>query len=150
MPAAGTGELNGRPVHLRSPAAASQAGVVYLSADRKEEGLFQNLSVRENAAFAAFPLLAPSGLVRRDDERDKVTMECAQLAVRTPSIETPVSSLSGGNQQKVLLARAMLANPSLVLIEEPTAGVDVGARAEIYRILRELAAEGTPHRYCFV
>ena len=103
-----------------------------------------SLSVRENAALSALHRFARFGVVRRREEQLRVAEKCADLAVRTPSIETNVSSLSGGNQQKVILARALLANASLVLADEPTAGVDVGARAEIYRILREVATDGTP------
>ncbi len=103
-----------------------------------------SLSVRENAALAALPRFARVGVVSRRLEQSKVEEQSARLAIRTPSIEANVTSLSGGNQQKVVLARALLANASLVLAEEPTAGVDVGARSEIYRILRDVADRGTP------
>jgi ribose transport system ATP-binding protein len=141
-----TGEmsLGGTSIRLGSPDAANRAGITFLSSDRHKEGLFMSLSVRENAALSALQQFARFGFVRRRVEEARVAEKCADLAVRTPSIETNVSSLSGGNQQKVILARSLLANASLVLADEPTAGVDVGARAEIYRILREVAGGGTP------
>jgi ribose transport system ATP-binding protein len=100
--------------------------------------------VRENAALSALPRLAQFGVVRRRVEVERVEEQRTALAIRTASIDANVASLSGGNQQKVILARALLANASAVLAEEPTAGVDVGARSEIYRILRDVADRGTP------
>jgi ribose transport system ATP-binding protein len=143
-PASGRATLDGRPVRLGHPQSAAASGITFLSADRHKEALFMSLSVRENAGLAALPLLARLGIVRRRAERRAVEDKRAELAIRTPSIDANVAGLSGGNQQKVVLARALLAEASLVLAEEPTAGVDVGARAEIYRILRDVADRGTP------
>jgi ribose transport system ATP-binding protein len=126
------------------PDAARKAGVTYLSADRHAEGLLMSMSVRENAALSALPQFAPRGVVHRRDEVAAVERQRAALAIRTPSVETDVSALSGGNQQKVVLARSILAKPSLVLADEPTQGVDAGARVEIYRILRQIADGGIP------
>jgi ribose transport system ATP-binding protein len=103
-----------------------------------------SLSVRENAALSALPRFAQFGVVRRRVEVQRVEEQRAALAIRAASIDANVASLSGGNQQKVILARSLLANASVVLAEEPTAGVDVGARSEIYRILRDVADRGTP------
>ncbi len=102
------------------------------------------MSVRENAALSALSRFAHLGVVRPGIERAQVDAQRQSLGIRTPSIETNVSSLSGGNQQKVVLARALLSEANLIIAEEPTAGVDVGARAEIYRILRQAATGGTP------
>jgi ribose transport system ATP-binding protein len=102
------------------------------------------LSVRENAALSALPRFARLGVVQARVEAANVERERTALAIRTASIETEVSALSGGNQQKVALARSLLAEPSLILADEPTQGVDAGARVEIYRILREAAARGVP------
>lgn len=143
-PATGEVRLEGRPLRTGQPDAARKAGVSYLSSDRQKEGLFMSLSLRENAALSALPRLSRFGFVRRRLEREKVEAERAALAIRTASIDAGAASLSGGNQQKVVLARALLADAQLVLAEEPTAGVDVGARAEIYRILRGVADRGTP------
>jgi ribose transport system ATP-binding protein len=142
--ASGEASLAGKPLKLDHPDAARKAGITFLSSDRHKEGLFLSLSVRENAALSALPAFARFGVVRRQTEIERVEEQHVALTIRTPSIDTSISSLSGGNQQKVVLARALLANASLVLAEEPTTGVDVGARAEIYRILREVADGGTP------
>ena len=103
-----------------------------------------SLSVRENAALSALPLLSRLGFVRRREEYASVEEERSNLAIKTASVNSNIGSLSGGNQQKVVLARALLSKSSLVLAEEPTAGVDVGARMEIYRILRDVSNQGTP------
>ena len=136
--------LAGKPIKLGNPEAASHAGITFLSSDRHKEGLFMSLSVRENAALSALPRFAQFGVVRRRVEVQRVEEQRAALAIRAASIDANVASLSGGNQQKVILARSLLANASVVLAEEPTAGVDVGARSEIYRILRDVADRGTP------
>ena len=143
LDATGEALLGDNAIKLGNPEAASKAGVTFMSADRHKEGLFMSLSVRENAALSALSRFAQFGTVRRRIEDQRVEEQRAALAIRTPSIEANVASLSGGNQRKVILARALLAHAALVLAEEPTAGVDVGARSEIYRILREVADRGT-------
>jgi len=142
--ASGTVELGGKKLKLGRSKSAHDAGVVYLSADRHNEGLVMSLSVRENAALSALPEFSHLGFVSRREESRAVVAEAEDLDVRTPSIATLVSSLSGGNQQKVALARALLAQPRLVLVDEPTQGVDAGARVEIYKNLREIAQQGIP------
>ena len=116
----------------------------YLPADRHREGLMMSLSVRENAAVTSLDRLASGPFLSRRREVDTAGRELDGLAVRAPSMEAPVSALSGGNQQKVVIARALLSNPSILIADEPTQGVDVGARAEIYRILRNVADSGVP------
>jgi ribose transport system ATP-binding protein len=116
----------------------------YLPADRHGEGLMMSLSVRENAAVGALRLFTRGPLLNRQREVDAVHRELDQLDVKTPSSEAAVASLSGGNQQKVVLARALLSRPGIVVADEPTQGVDVGARAEIYKILRETSESGVP------
>lgn len=116
----------------------------YLPADRHVEGLMMTLSVRENAALAALGRFRKGWLLDRGAEVETVGAELKDLAVKTASQETEVSALSGGNQQKVVLARALLSRPKLLVADEPTQGVDVGARAEIYRILREVSDSGVP------
>ncbi len=116
----------------------------YLPADRHREGLAMTLSVRENAAVTSLDGMGAGPFLSRRREVDVVGKELTGLAVRAPSMEAPVSALSGGNQQKVVMARALLSNPSILIADEPTQGVDVGARAEIYRILREVAGSGVP------
>jgi ribose transport system ATP-binding protein len=116
----------------------------YMPADRLTEGLMLDLNVRENAALSALGQLKVGPFVSRRREVEVVERELSELAVRAPSLEAPVSALSGGNQQKVVMARSMLSEPALLVADEPTQGVDVGARAEIYRILREIADRGVP------
>src|SRR6266851_3831835 len=116
----------------------------YMPADRHVEGLMMTLSVRENSAVSSLTRFRRGLMLSRGAEVDAVNGQLDALAVRAPSIESTVSSLSGGNQQKVVLARAVLAEQSIVVADEPTQGVDVGARAEIYRILREVCDSGVP------
>lgn len=116
----------------------------FMPSDRHVEGLAGDLTIRENAALAALDRFASMGIVNHAREIEHVSRTFATLAVKAPSIEASVSSLSGGNQQKVVMARALLADPRMIIADEPTQGVDVGARAEIYRILREVSAGGTP------
>jgi ribose transport system ATP-binding protein len=103
-----------------------------------------SLTVRENATFAALDKFAAYGILNRGEEVKQVSTTFKSLAVKTSGIEAPILSLSGGNQQKVVMARALLSEPGLIVADEPTQGVDVGARAEIYRILREVSSSGTP------
>ena len=116
----------------------------YMPADRLSEGLMIDLNVRENSAVTALGRLRVGPFVSHRREVETVERELSELAVKAPSLEAPVSALSGGNQQKVVMARAMLSEPALFVADEPTQGVDVGARAEIYRILREIAARNVP------
>jgi ABC-type sugar transport system ATPase subunit/ribose/xylose/arabinose/galactoside ABC-type transport system permease subunit len=142
--ASGAARLRDTALKLGRPDAAREAGIAYLPADRHGEGLLMSLTVRENAALSALPRFARHGIVDRGRESAAVEEQRRGLNIRTSSIETEVSTLSGGNQQKVVLARAMLGEPTLVLAEEPTQGVDAGAHIEIYRILRAVADGGTP------
>jgi ribose transport system ATP-binding protein len=116
----------------------------FIPSDRHSEGLAAGLTVRENAAFAALDKLSSFGIMNKKKELNRVAATFNSLAVKTPSIEAPILSLSGGNQQKVVMSRALLSGPGLIVADEPTQGVDVGARAEIYRILREVSSSGTP------
>ncbi|WP_052952581.1 ATP-binding cassette domain-containing protein [Devosia psychrophila] len=116
----------------------------FMPSDRHAEGLAGGLTIRENASLAALDKFASFGVISRKQEVEEVSETFRSLAVKASSIEAAVSSLSGGNQQKIVLARALLSNPGLVVADEPTQGVDVGARAEIYRILRDVSSAGTP------
>ena len=116
----------------------------FMPSDRHTEGLAASLTVRENATFAALDRFAAYGLLSRKREVEQVATTFKSLAVKTASLEAPILSLSGGNQQKVVMARALLSGPHIIVADEPTQGVDVGARAEIYRILREVSSSGTP------
>ena len=116
----------------------------YMPADRHGEGLLMSLSVRENAAVSALKKFKRLFLVSRSRELAGVGASLASLSVKAPSMDAPISSLSGGNQQKVVISRALLSDPVLLVADEPTQGVDVGARAEIYGILREASDRGIP------
>ena len=136
----GTISLGGRTIsHRELP-----QRVAFMPSDRHTEGLAAGLTVRENASFAALERFSVFGIMSRKREQDLVGATFKLLAVKTPSVEAPILSLSGGNQQKVVMTRALLSQPDLIVADEPTQGVDVGARAEIYRILREVSNSGTP------
>ncbi len=139
-PATGSVKVRDRALSRR----ALLHSAAYMPADRLTEGLMVDLNVRENAAMTALDRLRRGPFVSRQRETTAVARELSELDVKAPSLEAPVSSLSGGNQQKIVMARAMLSEPAVLVADEPTQGVDVGARAEIYRILREVAARGVP------
>ena len=139
VPSEGKVTLRGNDVSVKELLGKS----AYMPSDRHSEGLAAGLTVRENAAFGALEKFATNGLVNRKKELDLVTQTFSSLAVKAPSIEAPILSLSGGNQQKIVMSRALLSKPGLIVADEPTQGVDVGARAEIYRILRDVSEQGT-------
>ncbi|WP_307795127.1 sugar ABC transporter ATP-binding protein [Actinacidiphila acididurans] len=138
----GSVEIEGRPMRRRSPAASIRAGVVMLAEDRKAEGIIPNLSVRENISLAALPRLSRAGLVNRAKQDEVVRFFMERLRIKASGPDQKVSDLSGGNQQKVLLARWMCLNPKVLLLDEPTRGIDVGAKAEVQAIIDELARDG--------
>jgi ribose transport system ATP-binding protein len=138
----GTVSVNGREVNLRNTRRAQADGVFYVSSDRRREGIFPALSVRENAVASSLQSFTDFGVVGSRAEREALAGQEKELAIKTASPESDIGSLSGGNQQKVVFARAMLGRPKVLICDEPTQGVDVGARVEIYRLLRELAADG--------
>ncbi|HEY2099801.1 MAG TPA: sugar ABC transporter ATP-binding protein [Pseudonocardia sp.] len=139
---AGSVEVNGTPVRRNSTAAAIRAGAVMLPEDRKSEGIIPNLSVRENIVLAALPRISRAGLVDRAKQDEIVKYFIDRLRIRASSPEQKVSELSGGNQQKVMLARWLCLNPKVLLLDEPTRGIDVGAKAEVQAVIDELAADG--------
>jgi ABC-type sugar transport system ATPase subunit len=135
-------ELAGAPVRLRSPRAARRHGVLYLTEDRKRAGVFAELSVLVNTTAASLERFSPGGVIagRRERREARAILERLRLVAR--SIEAPARQLSGGNQQKLLIGRALLSAPRLLVCDEPTRGVDVGAKQEIYAILAEIAGRG--------
>jgi L-arabinose transport system ATP-binding protein len=138
----GTVEVDGKPVRLRSPRDAVKAGIGLAPEERKAEALLLDGTVRDNASLAVLDRLRRLRFVRRGEERRLVQRYVDQLSVRTPSIEQRVRKLSGGNQQKVVLARWLARRPKVLILDEPTRGIDVGAKAEIYSIVDELAGSG--------
>jgi ABC-type sugar transport system ATPase subunit len=139
--AAGAVIVDGRPARIRGPVDAIRLGLAMVPEDRKRAGVVLPLSVRHNLALARYGKLLPP-LVRPAEERAMVERLASRLAIKAPSLETPVRLLSGGNQQKVVLGKWMVVGPRVWLLDEPTRGVDVGAKAEIYRLMGELAASG--------
>ena len=132
----------GRPKTIRSPAGALRQGIVYLTEDRKRDGLFLGLPVLHNATAATLGRFTRAGLLQRRAERRTAATVLEQLRLVARSVDAPARELSGGNQQKVIFGRALLCRPRVLICDEPTRGVDVGARDEIYRTLLELAASG--------
>lgn len=141
-PDGGTIAINGKEVHFRTPEDAIRAGIGFCSEDRKTDGIIPDLSVRENLTLAALPILTRSGIVDRKQQEEIVERFIQRLGIKTAGPEQKIRELSGGNQQKVLLARWLCLNPRLLLLDEPTRGIDVGAKGEIQKLVDELAASG--------
>ncbi len=136
--ASGTIQLKGRVLPLHSVTDAVRAGIHLVPEDRQRDGLVPELSIRENIALSA----AGGVFIRRRQEAAHASQLVKDLNIRASDLELPVAALSGGNQQKVIIARCLICAPTLLLLDEPTRGVDVGAKAEIYAILRHLASQG--------
>jgi ribose transport system ATP-binding protein len=136
--------IGGQPVTIHGPEDARAAGVRFIPADRAREGLLRTLTVAENISAGALSSVSRGGWVSGSRERAAVAREIAATGIRTGSPASGVATLSGGNQQKVVFARSMLSSPKVLLCDEPTRGVDVGARREIYGLLRQLTDDGHP------
>ncbi|MGI8477961.1 MAG: sugar ABC transporter ATP-binding protein [Thermomicrobiales bacterium] len=134
--------VEGRRAHFRSPAEAIRAGIGLCSEDRKSEGIVPYMSVRDNLTLAALPALAKRGIVDVEKQREIVDRFIDRLGIKTSGPDQKIRELSGGNQQKVLLARWLCLDPKLLILDEPTRGIDVGAKAEIQRLIDELADDG--------
>jgi len=134
--------VNGAPLHLKSPADAVEHKIAYSSEDRKTEGIVPQLSVRENLTLALLPHLRRHGIIDRKRQAEIVDRFITAIAIKCSSPDQPIRELSGGNQQKVLLARWLCMNPTLLMLDEPTRGIDVGAKREIQGLIRQLADEG--------
>ncbi|MBO3089815.1 sugar ABC transporter ATP-binding protein [Cellulomonas dongxiuzhuiae] len=142
-PAQGSMRLGGAPVRFGSPADAAARGVVLVPEDRKHKGVIMQRGVDENIVLTALSRkYARKGVVRGGLRRRAVRASIQRFGIRTPSPESPIAALSGGNQQKTLIARASEADPVVLLLDQPTAGVDIGAKGEIYAQVRALAAQG--------
>lgn len=142
-PTQGSMRLRGAPVRFGSPADAAARGVVLVPEDRKHKGVVMQRGVDENIVLTALSRkYARAGIVRMGLRRRAVRASIQRFGIRTPSPESPIAALSGGNQQKTLIARASEADPVVLLLDQPTAGVDIGAKGEIYAQVRALAAQG--------
>ena len=141
-PVAGTISLFGKPVTIRNPNAAARLGIAYVTEDRKTQGLLPNRSVRENATISNLRRFATAGVLRLSAEAGYVRRLIKDLDVRMAGPRAEIRTLSGGNQQKVLIGRALTVAPRILILDEPTRGVDIGAKQEIYGLIERLVAEG--------
>ena len=135
--------LGGTRLRIDRPRDAIAHGIYLVPENRRTEGLVVEMSVRENISLPSLPALARGGLIQRARERELADRQIQALAVKTPRAETRVLNLSGGNQQKIVLGKWLAMDPQVMILDEPTRGIDVGAKAEIYRLMRELADRGT-------
>jgi ribose transport system ATP-binding protein len=134
--------INGQPVKIKSPAEAIRAGMGFVPEDRKQQGLFLNMAVRENIVMSAMDKITRWGVVNFK-RADRISHEFVEkLDIRTPSLRQRIRNLSGGNQQKVIIARWLTLNPRVLILDEPTRGIDVGAKAEIHNLMNQLAKDG--------
>ena len=138
----GTIEVRGQEVRIAQPRDAIDAGLGLLTEDRKKTGIMGVLSVRDNMSVAALPRYSPGGILKKSAITDSCQNQRELLALKTPSLNQSIQNLSGGNQQKVLLSRWLLTLPEILMIDEPTRGIDVGAKSEIHRLMSELAQQG--------
>ena len=134
--------LNGQPIRVRTPRDAMAHGIYLAPEDRRKSGLILEMSIRENITLPALSSYASAGLIVRSKEEKSAEEMCSRLTIRSPSIETRAGNLSGGNQQKVVLAKWLSLEPKVLIFDEPTRGIDVGAKAEIYELMRSLAERG--------
>jgi len=138
----GTIRLDGRPISIGQPKDAIGLGIYLVPEDRKKQGVVLDFPIRMNVTLADLGQYASLWLVQGDAETKVAHEQRGRLGIRTPSVETPTISLSGGNQQKVVLAKWLAMRPQVILLDEPTRGIDVGAKGEIYQLMRNLADNG--------
>jgi ABC-type sugar transport system ATPase subunit len=141
-PDSGSVELDGRRLTIRNPRDAIGAGIALLTEDRKAQGLVLGQSVRENFGLPNLPQLSRFGFVRERAERNAFAGYVESLGIKIPHAEELAKNLSGGNQQKVVLAKWLERNCEVILFDEPTRGIDVGAKYEVYSLINQLAAHG--------
>jgi ribose transport system ATP-binding protein len=134
--------LDSRPLSIRSPQDAIRYGIYLVPEDRRTAGLIVDMPIRENVTLPALERYAPSGLISFEKEKEGSKEVCRRLNVKAPTVETKAANLSGGNQQKVVLAKWLALEPKVLIFDEPTRGIDVGAKAEIYELMRKLAETG--------
>jgi ABC-type sugar transport system ATPase subunit len=134
--------IGGKPFKISSPRDAIKLGIGLAPEDRKAQALVLGLAVRENISLASLGSLVRGGFVRLGAERERAESFVRALSIRTPGLEQKVVNLSGGNQQKVVLAKWLALRPKVLIVDEPTRGVDIGAKAEVHHLLNELAAQG--------
>ncbi|MBB5754511.1 sugar ABC transporter ATP-binding protein [Prosthecomicrobium pneumaticum] len=134
--------VEGRPVTIAEPSDAIALGLAFVPEDRAVAGIFRSLSVEQNISAAVPAKIAPGGVIRRSVERALAMDAVKRLRIRLASLRQPIGELSGGNQQKAILARWLLTDPKVLILDEPTRGIDIGVKAEFYDMIGELAASG--------
>jgi len=134
--------LRGESIAIASPAAAIRRGIGYVPEDRPRHGAILEMSIAANTSLASLQKVAPRGLIDRAEERVLAERFVRQLRIKTPSVDMEAGSLSGGNQQKVALARWLATDPAVLILDEPTQGVDVGSKSEIHSLMADLAERG--------
>lgn len=138
----GSIRVHGKEIKVASVRDGIRNGIAMLSEDRKRYGIVQVRDVKENTGLSSLEKIIWGGFCHAKRERELISAVCGRMRVKTPTLETTIDALSGGNQQKVIFAKWMLRNPDILILDEPTRGIDVGAKYEIYKIIQELAAEG--------
>jgi ABC-type sugar transport system ATPase subunit len=139
---AGTVKVNGRKLNLHGASVGIAAGIALVPEERKLQAIIPMLSIRENTTLTLLKQVSKWGILQRGYEKKLVNGYIKELDVRTPSAETPIQSLSGGNQQKVIIARCLASNPKGLILDEPTQGIHIGAKAENHRVIEQLARKG--------
>jgi ribose transport system ATP-binding protein/rhamnose transport system ATP-binding protein len=139
----GTVRVDGAEVHARTPGKGVAAGIAYVPEDRKRDGIVPSASIKDNISLPVLGRLSTGGWISRSREKELAKDQVTALGVSPPVIDRPVDTLSGGNQQKVVIAKWLAARPRVLILDEPTRGVDGGAKADIHEIIGELAAAGT-------
>lgn len=139
----GSISLRGKEIRVNSPGMAISHGIAMVPEDRKNQSLVHQMMVRENATLSSLQDFSTFGVVNTREEREATKSEIDRLSIKTPGQSVNIDSLSGGNQQKVVLARCLMTNPDVLLLDEPTRGIDVGAKSEIYTLMSKIAANGT-------
>jgi ribose transport system ATP-binding protein len=136
--------IDGAPVKINSPTAAKseKIGMALIPEDRKTEGLMLPMTVRDNLSFASLHRISDNGIVNRAKEQKYIDEMISLLGIKTAGTGIPVGSLSGGNQQKVVIAKWLMNQPRIILLNDPTRGIDVGTKQELYVLLRKLADQG--------
>jgi rhamnose transport system ATP-binding protein len=138
----GTVTLNGRPVHIVSPSQAVELGLAYVPEDRRRHGVVMDFPIVFNTTLASLGKVSNGGFLEFNEERRFAADYFERFRVKAPDVNTPVRNLSGGNQQKVSLARWLMTDPQILILDEPTQGIDIGAKSEIYTLISELAGRG--------
>jgi ABC-type sugar transport system ATPase subunit len=142
LPPQGEILIEGKPRRFSHPSQAMQAGIAMVTEDRKRLGLFAHMSVRENITVCALRDVSSAGVIGHGRETAAAISQIKSMSVKTDGPEATITTLSGGNQQKCIIGRCMLTNPKVLLLDDPTRGVDIGAKAELYLLMERLASEG--------